>query len=36
MHCKHVSGTALFNNLDNNDPSTIIQDRINEFAKNGN
>ena len=32
MCYRHLSGTAFYNNLDNNDPSTVVQDRVNTFA----
>ena len=33
MCYKHLSNTAFYNNVDNNDPSTIVQDRVNKFAE---
>ena len=29
----HISDKTFYNNLDNNDPSTIVQDRVNKFAE---
>ena len=29
----HLSDTAFYNNLDNNDPSFIVQDRVPKFAE---
>ena len=34
MCYRHLSDTTFYNNLDNNDPSTIFQDRVNKFAEN--
>ena len=33
MCYRHRSDTTFYNNLDNNDPSTIVQDRVNKFAE---
>ena len=33
MCYRHLSDTTFYNILDNNDPSTIVQDRINKFAE---
>ena len=33
MCYRHLSDTTFYNNLDNNDPSTIDQDRVNKFAE---
>ena len=33
MCYRHLSDTTFYNNLDNNDPSTIVQDRVNKFAE---
>ena len=33
MCYRHLSDTTFYNNLDNNNLSTIVQDRVNEFAK---
>ena len=33
MCYKHLSDTIFYNNLDSNDPPTIVQDRVNEFAE---
>ena len=33
MCYRHLSNTAFYNNVDNNDPSTIVQDRVNKFAE---
>ena len=33
MCYRHLSGTRFYNNLDNNDSSTILQDRVNKFAE---
>ena len=33
MCYKHLSDTILYNNLDSNDPPTIVQDRVNKFAE---
>ena len=33
MCYKHLSDTAFYNNLDNNDPSSIVQDRVHNFAE---
>ena len=33
MCYRHLSDTAVYNNLDNNDPSTIVQDKVNKFAE---
>ena len=30
---RYLSDTTFYNNLDNNDPSTIVQDRVNIFAE---
>ena len=29
----HLSDTPFYNNLDNNDPSSIVQDRVPKFAE---
>ena len=33
MCYRHLSDTTFYNNLDYNDPSTIVQDRVNKFAE---
>ena len=33
MCCRHLSDTTSYNNLDNNDPSTFVQGKVNKFAK---
>ena len=33
MCYRHLSDTTFYNNLDNNDPSVIVQDRVNNFAE---
>ena len=33
MCYRHLSDTAFYNNLDNKDPSTVAQDRVNNFAE---
>ena len=33
MCYRHLSDTTFYNNLDNNDPSTIVQDKVNKFAE---
>ena len=33
MCYRHLSDATFYNKLDNNDPSTIAQDRVNEFAE---
>ena len=33
MCCRHLSDTTFYSNLDNNDPSAIVQDRVNKFAE---
>ena len=34
MCYRHLSDTAFYNKLDNNDPSTIVQDnRVNKFSE---
>ena len=33
MCYRHLSDTTFYNNLDNNDPSTIAQDSVNKFAE---
>ena len=33
MCYRHHSDTAFYNNLNNNDPSTTVQDRVNKFAE---
>ena len=33
MCYRHLSDTTFYNSLDNNDPFTIAQDRVNKFAE---
>ena len=33
MCYRHLSDTTFYNNLDNNNPFTIVQDRVNKFAE---
>ena len=33
MCYRHLSDTRFYNNLDNNDASTTVQDRINKFTE---
>ena len=33
MCYRHLSDTTFYNNLDNNDSPTIVQDRVNKFAE---
>ena len=33
MCYRHLSDTTFYNNLGNNNPSTIVQDRVNKFAE---
>ena len=33
MCYRHLSDTTFYNNVDNNDPSTIVQDKVNRFAE---
>ena len=33
MCSRHLSDTTFYNNLDNNDLSTIVEDRVNKFAE---
>ena len=33
MCYRHLSDTTFYNNLDNDDPSTIVQDKLNKFAE---
>ena len=33
MCYRHLSDTTFYNNLDNNDPSTIVQDKVNKVAE---
>ena len=33
MCYRQLSDTTFYNNLDNNDPSTTVQDRVNKFAE---
>ena len=33
MCYRHLSDTTFYNNLDYNDPSTIVQERVNKFAE---
>ena len=32
MCYRHLSGTPFYNNINNNDTSTIVQDRVNTFT----
>ena len=33
MYYRHFSDTTFYNNLDNNDRSTIVQEKVNKFEK---
>ena len=33
MCYRHHSDTTFYNNRNNNDPSTIVRDRVNKFAE---